>query len=400
MASLYKQKGSEKWYIKMHRKGLPTLRIATGTADRTAATLKMEALVGDKAQGLPVNPKAHTLEFWQLAELVIADYELEEYSSIDTARRRFEMYIVPFFGPMVASCITEAEVMKYRQARQKAGAKPGTIKLELSLVRRAFTLGRRFYKIMGPTIKLKTIQNARQGFFEQADFERVLAALTNADYADVLLFAYTTGWRSGEIKDLRRRHIDFPNNCIRLDPGTTKNGDARVFPLLDCIAPMLRRRLAAPGFANDFVFTYQPATLKGQPLKARRPIGDFQKAFNTACYAAGLPCRTEPWSYTAASGKRVDGVRVLGCSRLPHDLRRTAVRNLSNMGVPREVAMQMCGHNTDEVFTRYRIVAQTDLDVAAAKMNAAFSSLQPPAPVGIAAGIDSGLQKRRAFKVK
>ena len=88
-------------------------------------------------------------------------------------------------------------------------------------------------------------------------------------------------------------------------------------------------------------------------VKGKR-ITTFIKAFRAACTKAGCP------------------------GRIPHDLRRTAVRNLVRAGVPERVAMQMTGHKTRSVFERYNIVSECDLIEAAKKLNAIQPV--PPAP--------------------
>jgi integrase len=43
-------------------------------------------------------------------------------------------------------------------------------------------------------------------------------------------FAYVTGWRVAfEILPLEWRNVDLREGEVRLDPGTTKNGEGRVF---------------------------------------------------------------------------------------------------------------------------------------------------------------------------
>ncbi len=78
-----------------------------------------------------------------------------------------------------------------------------------------------------------------------------------------------------------------------------------------------------------------------------RPLKGFRRAWKTACRRAGV------------SG------------RIPHDLRRTAVRNLERAGVPRSTAMAMVG-KTEAIYRRYSIVDSVMLQEGAAKL-AAFS---------------------------
>jgi integrase len=80
--------------------------------------------------------------------------------------------------------------------------------------------------------------------------------------------------------------------------------------------------------------------------KHPRKITTFKVEWQRACRAAGCP------------------------GRIPHDLRRTAVRNLVRRGISEHTAMKLTGHETRSVFDRYDIVSGDDLKEAARKMDA------------------------------
>jgi len=73
-------------------------------------------------------------------------------------------------------------------------------------------------------------------------------------------------------------------------------------------------------------------------------IRDLKTAWNKAQVRAGFP------------------------DALMHDLRRTAVRNMTRAGIPAKQARLISGHRTDSVLDRYDIVDERDIQVAGQKL--------------------------------
>ena len=80
-----------------------------------------------------------------------------------------------------------------------------------------------------------------------------------------------------------------------------------------------------------------------------KPIKTFRRAWLTALLKAG---------YAELVSEKP---RVIKPLRVPHDFRRTAIRNLERAGVPRSVAMKLVGHKTESIYRRYAIVSESDL---------------------------------------
>ena len=57
--------------------------------------------------------------------------------------------------------------------------------------------------------------------------------------------AYTYGWRvRDEVLTLARRHVDLEAGTVRLDPGSTKNGEGRVVYLTPALAATVAEQVA------------------------------------------------------------------------------------------------------------------------------------------------------------
>jgi integrase len=322
-------------------------RESSGTEKEQEARRLLKQREGAAAEGRVILPRADRVTIAGLAENLTADYLANGRRSAD--RLKFSLaHLLPFFGARRAVQVSSADVTAYRVQRQTAGAAAATVNRELAALKRMFSLavqGEQLQRM--PYIEMLRENNARRGFFEREQFESVRAHLP-AYARPAATFAYVTGWRlKSEILPLQWRQVDFRAGTVRLDVGTTKNNDGRTFPM----TPELRATLEAQRAATDalqrttgriipWVFHW---TTRGRPLKG------FTKAWRAACIAAGVP------------------------GRIPHDFRRTAVRNLERASVPRSTAMAMVGHRTEAIYRRYAIVDEVMLREGAAKL-AAFSS--------------------------
>ena len=362
------------WWIQYQHPDGTRRKESTKSERRPVALRMLRDRLSRGALNLPGIPRADQLTFHDAAQAVIDDFVANKKQSEDVVRRRIRLHLTPYFGDRRLIAITSADITAYIAKRQTdtivtrqafvdeanqsvpAETKPvsnGEINRELQILKRIFSLaidsGRLATK---PKITMLAEAPPRAGFFEREQYKAVLAHLPE-EIRPVITFAYITGWRiADEILPLEWRQVDFNAGEVRLDPGTTKNREGRVFPFTAELRTVLaaqhaeHKRLKKAGHIFPNVFWRMVADERGGK-KHPKVITRFDKSWKIACRAAGCP------------------------GRIPHDLRRTAIRNFVRSGTSENVAMKLSGHKTRSVFDRYDIVSGDDLREAARRLNVA-----------------------------
>jgi integrase len=98
------------------------------------------------------------------------------------------------------------------------------------------------------------------------------------------------------------------SGTIRLEAGTTKNGEGRAVRMTREVATLLTACIVGKQ-PDYFVFTRTDKKRKDGTLEKGKPVEGFRKIWKAVCTRAGVP------------------------DLLFHDLRRSGVRNLRRLGV-------------------------------------------------------------------
>lgn len=352
--SVFKKKNSSKYYIRYYAPNSTGKQVqreeSTGTDDPVVAEKILRERLVDTSRGA----KAHA-DVKQLRYEDIRNPYLQDNPEVAVNEKAKLAHLDEFFGDKKLTRILEADLIrKYIEKRGEGengedGVAGPTIKRELNILRAMYYLAQKERKLGSldiPYFPMPADSAPRKGFLAPDQFEKLKDALPEI-IRPTVIFMYDTGCRKGAAKKITWDMVNEDCTEIELPGSITKSGEALTLPLSDELTAVLKEK-AKP----------QEVTENGKVYSFPRRVGpvfsfrNFRVAWNRACHKVGL----------GVYEKR------LYKGLMPHDLRRSAVRNMIRAGVDQSVAMEISGHKTDSIFKRYNITDTTDIREAMTKV--------------------------------
>jgi integrase len=219
--------------------------------------------------------------------------------------RIVEGTLKPFFAGTQLRAVNAAKLMDFIATRRDAGAKPGTINLEASLVKNALkrAVAWEFLSVnplMDRTgdcvVKPLKAPPARCRYASPDEVNRLLSACVGDRYLHAfVVVALNSGMRRSEILLLSRNSIDWTHGTATL--AVTKNGES-AHVALNAAAMEALRGLPTPLYETGRLFPFEPRQMTMRFSRAARVAGvqnfrlhDTRHTFASYHAMAGTPTR-------------------------------------------------------------------------------------------------------------
>jgi integrase len=313
------QRGSV-WWLAYSRNGHEFHESADTTEERKAR-LYLQRRLGEIKKPEFVGPSEKRLVMDDLERKIEADYVRHGRRSWGTVKQCLKP-IKDFFLFDRLIDITPSRIEAYQDNRLKQGKARATVNREVRYLLHGFKLLFDAHEISFlPRVKLLEGENVREGFVNRPEFDAGAGLIKNEDVRDIVQFLYNSAWRSREAKDLEWSKVDTQDWVIRLSRKNEKTKKPRTLVLVGELRDIIERRLVKRTPECPYVFHRD-----GKPIKS------FRRAFKTAFKDAGLE------------------------GTVPHDLRRSGVRNFTKAGLSESEGMSISGHRTNAIYKRYNII--------------------------------------------
>jgi integrase len=313
------------------------VRESTGETDFEAAQQALRKRLVEIDEGTYAGPDRTVATVGELLTSLIDFYAVQGHRSLRSATAQVKA-IRAALGSCRAFDVTTGRVRRVTKSWQERQVTNATINRRLSLLRRAYSLG----KIALDPRRLDfsdvfLMEDSPLGkHIDAAAFATIHQHLPSS-LKPFFEFAYICGTRKGNLARTTWAHWNPQTREFTWTAAEVKAKKPYVLPLDGRALEIIEDLHRARWLHCRFVFHGSRCTLGRKPSKHYGCIGDFKRAWATACKKAGFPV-----------GRKAGGFVF-------HNTRHTAVTNLVNAGVPAHEAMTVSGHRTRSVFDRYSL---------------------------------------------
>jgi integrase len=302
----------------------------------------------------------------------IRSYRLAGKKAESRQEIAWRKHLKPVFEKMRPELLSTRDLTAYQEARIGAGAANATVNRELSALSAALYHANGMTGANGKPVLDRvpcfpaSLKEAapRKGFIEDEQYG-VLAKNAKPTVGEkkreagkalwlqtLIACAFAFGFRRGELLGMRVRQVDFFGRWLQLEEGTTKNDEGRKVRMTEEVCRLMLESVRGKN-PDDYIFTRENG----------EHVCDPRDDWYALCVTSGLG------RFVPAKRKNgEDYQKYIGLNL--HDFRRAAIIKMDRRGVSRSVAMRISGHKTESVYRRYRIVNETDLADATAKIEA------------------------------
>jgi integrase len=324
--SLYKQKGSEVWWVDLRHAGR-RVRRSTGETDRSEAQKRHNKIQIELWQHVP-DTKNYT---W--GQAVAAWLEVEE-------RSESELLSLAKFGrgypDRALTDVTRENVHAALSFTRTAGTYMRYRTMIAAILNLAVTAG---WIAKAPLLAVRRDKKAKPRDWLTPEQWKALRAELPPHLVPAASFAVETGLRQDNVLGLTWAKVSLTRRMVWVEAEDTKEGEAIAVPLSDAAIAILKEQHALPPYRPDRGRGEPVATPYVFPFRGGR-IHDVKTSFMAACVRAGLGTyETEHGGYEgftwhgfrhtwatwhAQSGTPMEVLQKLGAWRDPRMVQRYA----------------------------------------------------------------------------
>lgn len=250
------------------------------------------------------------------------------------------------FGQQLVNKITLSDLEEYQCKRKEQKMSPRSIDYETGAAQRMLIKAFDNDMIDGNALKpfrrlkkaLRKGGNARKRTLSLSEYQALIENAPSHLKA-IIITAFYTGMRIGEILGLQWSHIDTNTGFIRLNGDDTKEESEKNIPINHHVEAVLQNAGKIRHIKHDFVFTYRG-----------KPITKIIRSFKKCCDNANIPY-----------GKKTRNGLTF------HDIRRTVKTNMLNAGIDKIYRDVILGHSLAGMDAFYMSPSDEDLHRAMKK---------------------------------